>query len=379
METIIQRELLGKITDYLQPQKVALIFGARRVGKTILIKQILKNYSGKTLLLNGEDFDTLALLEQRSSANYRRLLEGIGLLAIDEAQNIPEIGWKLKLIVDEIPGVRVIASGSSSFNLLNKAGEPLVGRSAIFQLTPLAQKEIAQVENRLETQQNLEDRLIYGSYPEIVFMKTSEQKIQYLRDMVNAYLLKDILAIEGLKNSAKLQELLRLIAFQTGSEVSYDELGRQLGLSKNTVEKYLHLLAKVFVLHRLGGYAKNLRKEISKASKWYFYDNGLRNAIIGNFRPLAARQDTGALWENYALSERLKKRCNEKTDTRFYFWRTYDKQEIDIIEETSQTITAFEYKWGATKKPKIPAAFAKAYPQASFQVINKENYLDFSA
>jgi hypothetical protein len=370
----IKRLLQDRIAERIEPNKAVLIFGARRVGKTILMRQLINGFSGKTLLLNGEDYDTLALMEERSIANYRHLLEGVDLLAIDEAQNIPEIGSKLKLIVDEIEGVRVIASGSSSFDLLNKAGEPLVCRSTQFHLTPFSQKEIAPSETALETRQNLESRLIYGSYPEVVIMDSFGGKTDYLRDIVGAYLLKDILSIDGLKNSGKLKELLRLIAFQLGNEVSYDELGKQIGMSKNTVEKYLDLLSKVFVVYRLGAYARNLRKEVSKAGKWYFYDNGIRNAIIGNFNPLSIRQDVGALWENYIISERIKTNYNNGLGKEFYFWRTYDRQEIDLIEEDSNSLMALEIKWG-NKNPEAPGIFKEAYPNATFDVINKDNYL----
>ena len=343
---IIKRILQDKISERIEPNKAVLLFGARRVGKTVLIRELIKEFKGQSMLLNGEDYDTIALLNERSISNYRHLLEGIDLLAIDEAQNIPEIGSKLKLIVDEVEGIKVIASGSSSFDLLNKAGEPLVGRSTQFHLTPFSQKEISQIENALETRQHLESRLIYGSYPEVVMLESFERKTDYLRDIVGAYLLKDILAIDGLKNSSKMKELLRLIAFQMGSEVSYDELGKQLGMSKNTVEKYLDLLSKVFVVYRLGAYSRNLRKEVVKAGKWYFYDNGIRNAIIGNFTPLSVRQDVGALWENYLISERMKQSYNRNRAKEFYFWRTYDNQEIDLIEESPEGLSAFEFKWG---------------------------------
>lgn len=241
-------------------------------------------------MLNGEDYDTLALLENRSVANYRHLLEGIDLLAIDEAQNVPKIGSILKLMIDEVPGIRILASGSSSSDLLNKTGEPSVGRSTQFQLTPFSQREISQMETPLETHRNLEARLIYGSHPEVVMMDHDERKTDYLRDIVGAYLLKDILAVDGLRNSGKMRDLLRLIAFRPGREVSYDELDKQLGMSKTTVEKYLGLLEKVFVVYRLRAFLRNLRKEVTKAGKWYFFDNGIRNAIIGAFSPLAIRQ-----------------------------------------------------------------------------------------
>lgn len=373
---MIQRVLQNEIASRLAPNKVILVFGARRVGKTVMMRQIVADFQGRTLMLNGEDYDTLALLENRSVANYRQLLAGVDLLAIDEAQNIPQIGSILKLIVDEVPGVRVLASGSSSFDLLNKAGEPLVGRSSQFTLSPFSQREIAQTENVLETRQNLESRLIYGSYPEVVLMTDNERRIEYLRDIVNAYLLKDILSIDGLKNSGKMRDLLRLIAFQTGSEVSYDELGKQLGMSKNTVEKYMDLLEKVFVIYRLGAYARNLRKEVTKAGKWYFCDNGIRNALIGAFAPISTRQDVGILWENYLIGERRKANDNGILHKNFYFWRTYDRQEIDLVEESGDKLTALEFKWGQ-KSPQVPKIFRETYPGSAFHVVNRENYLDF--
>jgi predicted AAA+ superfamily ATPase len=372
----IKRLLHDRIAARIEPNKAVLIFGARRVGKTVLMRQLLDSFKGKTMLLNGEDYDTLALLEERSIANYRRILEDVDLLAIDEAQNIPEIGSKLKLIVDEIKGVCVVASGSSSFDLLNKAGEPLVGRSTQFHLTPFSQKEIASTETAVQTRQNLESRLIYGSYPEVVTLDGFERKTEYLRDIVGGYLLKDILAVDGLKNSGKMKDLLRLIAFQLGNEVSYDELGKQLGMSKNTVEKYLNLLSRVFVVYRLGAYARNLRKEVTKAGKWYFYDNGIRNAITGNFNPLAIRQDVGALWENYIIGERVKANYNEGLGREFYFWRTYDRQEIDLIEESSDSLSALEFKWG-DKKANMPGIFKETYPNATFDAVNRDNYLNY--
>jgi len=373
----IERAINGRVLEYLRtPQKAVLIFGARRVGKTVLLKQILKNYGNKALLLNGEDYDAQALLEERSAANYRRLLAGKDILAVDEAQSVPDIGRKIKLILDEVPGINVIASGSSSFDLQNKAGEPLVGRSAVFYLTPFSHKEISSREDSFAIRQNLESRLVYGSYPEVALMDSPGQKEDYLRDIVGAYLLKDILALDGLRNSSKMRDLCRLIAFQTGNEVSCEELGRQLGMSKTTVEKYLDLLSKVFVVFRLGAYARNLRKEVTKAGKWYYYDNGIRNAVIGNFSPLALRQDTGSLWEAYLIGECFKNMYNTGTPRYYYFWRTYDRQEIDLVEESGKDLSAFEFKWGG-KSPKIPAAFAGAYPHASYKVINQSTYLSF--
>jgi predicted AAA+ superfamily ATPase len=374
----IPRLLEREIIKGLKPQKAALLFGARRTGKTVIMKRIIESWKGKVLSLNGEDYDAQSLLENRSIANYRRLLDGINLLAIDEAQNIPDIGSKIKLILDEIRHVCVLATGSSSFDLQNKTGEPLVGRSKTFRLAPFSQKEISVMETSLETRQNLEERLIYGSYPEVVMMKNANGKADYLREMASSYLLKDILAIDGLKNASKMRDLLRLIAFQLGQEVSLDELGRQLGMSKNTVEKYLDLLSKSFILFRLDAYSKNLRKEIAKAGKWYFYDVGVRNALIGNFKQIALRNDIGALWENYIISERLKDCWNLCLSKNFYFWRTYDKQEIDFIEESGESgeLHAFEIKW-KPQRAKLPVAFANAYGHSKFNEINGENYLKF--
>ena len=374
----IQRALLPQIEQRMKPQKVMMIFGPRRVGKTFLLKQIVQRFDGKSLVLNGEDADSVAMLEPVSIANYRHVLEGVDLLAIDEAQHVPDIGKKLKLIVDEIPGIRVIASGSSSFDLKNQAGEPLVGRGTQFILLPFSQREIATVESPIESMRNLETRLLYGSYPEVVASESFAEKKEYLGDIVESYLLKDILAVDGVKNSAKMRDLLRLVAYQMGNELSYEEIGKQLGISKNTVERYLDLLQKVFVLYRLGGYSKNLRKEVAKSSKWYFLDNGVRNAVIRNFEPYQLRSDDerGALWENYIITERMKRNHNERLGLEYYFWRTYDRQEIDLIETGSGVMNAFEMKSGK-KTPSAPKAFANAYPQAQFAAVNINNYLDF--
>ena len=376
METV-NRILQEKITARIAPNKAVLIFGARRVGKTVMMRKIVDNYSGRTMMLNGEDYDTLALLENRSIANYRHLLDGIDLLAIDEAQNIPQIGSILKLIVDEIPGISVLASGSSSFDLLNKTGEPLVGRSTQFLLTPFSQREIAQTETALETRQNLEARLIYGSYPEVVMMENYERKTDYLRDIVGAYLLKDILAIDGLKNSSKMRDLLRLIALQLGSEVSYNELSNLLGVDRGTVETYINLLEKCFVVFRLDSFSRNLRNEIKKGKKVYFYDNGVRNAVLSNFAPLELRNDVGALWENLMVSERVKRNAYSGNYAQLFFWRTHEQQEIDLIEEQDGMLHTFEFKWNGKARSSQPKVFASSYPSSTYEVITPENYWAF--
>ena len=360
------------------PNKVLVLLGARRVGKTAFIKNYLSKIPKSDYLqLNGEDVDDVNLIKQRSVSNYARLLANVKLLVIDEAQNIPDIGMILKLIVDSIDGIKIIATGSSVFDLSNKLGEPLVGRKNTIHLFPFAQMEFATQENYKQTTSKLEERLLFGSYPELEQYPDWNDKINYIKEIINAYLLKDILIFDGIKQSDKVLDLLKLIAFQVGQEVSLQELARQLGISKNTVENYLDLLSKVFVIYKVSGFSRNLRKEITKSNRWYFYDNGIRNGIIGNFMRLENRTDIGALWENYLTSERVKFQNYTQTSVTNYFWRTYDQQELDWLEEKAGNLAGFEFKWNENRKSKIPAAFAKAYPEASYEIINKQNYLDF--
>jgi uncharacterized protein len=372
----INRIIEKTLTEQLIPNKVNLIFGTRRVGKTFLLKKIMANQSFKTLFLQGEDADTQQLLAQKSIANYKRNLQNIELLVIDEAQAIPEIGKILKLIIDNIEGIRVLVTGSSAFDLANLYGEPLIGRAFFHELYPISQQELMAQENALQTIQNLEERLIYGGYPELWNLPFSVSKAEYLKDLLNTYLLKDIIAFEGIKNSSKIRDLLRLIAFQIGKEVSLDELAKQLQMSRNTVEKYLDLCSKVFILKKIEAFSGNLRKEITKSSRWYFWDLGVRNALINDFRPLSLRTDKGELWENYLISERLKFLKYNKILAETYFWRTYDQQEIDWLEHENGQMRAYEFKWKESKA-KIPKAFATTYSESTFSVINQENYLLF--
>ncbi|MCC9017779.1 MULTISPECIES: ATP-binding protein [Flavobacterium] len=378
MKTYLKRALVNEFKKKVLPNKVLILLGARRVGKTELIKSYLEEISSDTYLqLNGEDINDVALLKERSVNNYKRLLSGIDLLVIDEAQNVPEIGMILKLIVDTIEGIKIITTGSSMFDLSNKLGEPLVGRKNTIYLFPLAQIEFSERENYKQIRENLEERLLFGGYPELIQYDNWEDKKDYLFEIINSYLLKDILVFEGIKHADKIYDLLRLVAYQVGKEVSIQELANQLQLSKNTVANYLDLLSKVFVLFKVEGFSRNLRKEIVKSSRWYFYDNGIRNAVINNFNTLALRNDVGGLWENYLAYERIKKQQYLKIKTKNYFWRTYDQQELDWLEEKGEKLEGFEFKWSESKKVKIPTAFAKAYPDAAFEVINKSNYLDF--
>jgi len=372
-----KRAILEDLQLKLKPNKVLILLGARRVGKTQVIKKYLESTNENVLQLNGEDINDARLLEERSASNYTKLLQNVSILIIDEAQSITDIGLILKLIVDSIEGIKVIATGSSMFDLANKLGEPLVGRKNTMYLFPLAQIEFTQFENYKQTTEKLEERLIYGGYPEVTHYDSWGEKQTYLREIVNSYLLKDILVFDGIKNADKIYDLLRLIAFQVGKEVSLQELGNQLNISKNTVEKYLDLLSKVFIIFKIEGFSKNLRKEITKSSRWYFYDNGIRNTIINNFNTINNRTDIGDLWENYLASERFKKQQYQKIYKQNYFWRTYDQQELDWLETEAETIAGYEFKWNENRKTKIPGAFAKAYPEATFEVINKQNYLDF--
>ncbi|WP_026947905.1 ATP-binding protein [Algoriphagus marincola] len=362
----------------LRPNKVLMLIGPRRVGKTAFIRDFISQWkSEETLTLNGDDVSDAALVQERSVSNYTRLLAGKKLLVIDEAQHIPDIGMTLKLIVDTIEGIHVIATGSSAFDLHQQVGEPLVGRKNTLYLFPLAQMEFKEREDYKTTLEKREERLIFGGYPELNQYPDWKDKEDYLYQIMNDYLLKDILMVDGIRNSEKLYSLLRLIAFQVGKEVSLEELGRQLSMSKNTVERYLDMLSKVFVVYRIGGFSKNLRKEIVKNSRWYFYDNGVRNALIQNFNRLNLRMDVGELWENYLAAERLKFQSYTQMRCNNYFWRTYDQQELDWVEEEGDQLRSYEFKYSLNKTPKAPTAWSKAYPQAHFEVIHSGNYLDW--
>ncbi len=372
----ITRVALELIQKKLQPNKVVVLLGARRVGKTKLIEKIIENLNEKYLFLNGDDVESHNLLESQSTANFNRLLGDTRFLVIDEAQEIPNIGKKLKLMVDTIPNLKVLVTGSSAFEINNQIGEPLVGRMKTINLYPISQIEFSKTENYLETRNNLEDRLIFGSYPELSKIINREDKISYLKEIVNTQLLRDIFAFEGIKKRDKIIALLQIIAFRTGSEISLESIGRDLQISKNTVEKYLDLFSKVFIIYSVSGFSKNRDNEITKMKKWYFVDNGIRNAIINSFNPLNMREDVGKLWENYLNSERIKKLNYQENHVLDYFWRTHTRQEIDRIEVKNEQIAAFEYKYGKSKS-KIPTEFAKSYPDATFEIINQDNYLDY--
>jgi hypothetical protein len=372
----IPQKQLENLKKIISPNKVMVIYGPRRCGKTTLLNKFLEKFNEKYLLVNGED---ITIQEYLSSQSIEKLKNFVGknkLLAIDEAQKIKDIGLNLKLIVDHIKGIKIIATGSSTFDLFKNIGEPLTGRKFTLKLFPLAQLEIMQIEEKFKTEANLENRLIYGSYPEIITTNDNQQRERQLKEVVNSYLYKDILELNGLRQSDKLIRLLQLLALQVGQEVSYSELGVQLGLSKNTIEKYLDLLEKVFVVYKLTGFSRNLRKEVSKNPHYYFYDNGIRNALINNFNQLHIRNDVGALWENYIIIERIKKQEYLGISANNYFWRTYDQKEIDLIEEKEGKLYGYEIKW-KKDKTKPPKEWIESYKNTGFNLINKKNYLEF--
>jgi predicted AAA+ superfamily ATPase len=373
----IIRELQKKLERHIAPNKVIVIVGARRVGKTYLLNQLIKKLKEPYLFFNGEDFETHRLFEPQTAEYYRQFLGNHKLLIIDEAQKVPQIGNKLKLIVDSISDVKIIVTGSSAFDLNDTTGEPLTGRKTTYTLFPFSEKEFRQTDENITSRRDrLKQRLIFGNYPELIHLNDMRQKQEYLKEIINSYLLKDILVFENIKNASKIINLLRLIAFQVGSQVSLQELGKQLSMSKNTVERYLDLLSKVFIIFKMEGFSRNLRKEVTKSSKWYFYDNGIRNTIIANLNPLNLRNDSGMLWENYMIAERLKYQSQQSMLVNNYFWRTYDQQEIDLIEEREGKLFAYEFKW-VKRNAKIPAAWKKNYPEAEFRVISSDDYYDW--
>lgn len=374
----IPQKQLENLKKLLAPGKVIVILGPRRCGKTTLLNKFLEKAKEKYLLFQGEDFFAQKRLSSQSVEKLKNLVGDHKLLVIDEAQKIENIGLNLKLIVDHIKDIKIIATGSSSFDLTKNVGEPLTGRKYTLKLFPLAQLEISGIENSVETESNLEKRLIFGSYPVVVLEKDEEKNKRYLKEIISSYLLKDILELEGVRHSGKLIKILQLLAYQIGKEVSLTELGTQLEMSKNTVSRYLYLLEEVFVIFRLTGFSCNLRKEISKSPRYYFWDNGIRNALINNYNPLDLRDDGGMLWENYIVIERMKKQEYQEGWANNYFWRTYDQKEIDLVEEKSGRLFGYEIKWGR-KRANPPKDWLNTYKNASYLIVDKENYLKFIA
>ncbi|OGF27846.1 hypothetical protein A2331_07120 [Candidatus Falkowbacteria bacterium RIFOXYB2_FULL_34_18] len=364
------------LAKLLKEQKVLVIYGPRRVGKTTVLEDFLKQTKLKYKKDSGDNVKTRQILGSDDFDKIAEYAAGYELIAIDEAQLIPNIGMGLKILVDNVPGLRIIATGSASFALSQQIGEPLTGRKITKNLYPLSQIELAEKYNKFELKEKLEEFLIFGSYPECIMAESPVKKIEILEEIANSYLLKDVLALERVKSSNVLIKLLKLLALQVGSEASLNELATQTHLDVKTVDRYLDILEKGFVIKSLVSFSRNLRKELNRKYKYYFYDNGIRNALISQFNPLSDRNDAGALWENFLVMERLKKQMIAPVYSNNYFWRTYDQKEIDWIEERDGKLFGFEFKWGSKNK-KEPKLWKETYKEAEFSVVNRENYLDF--
>jgi hypothetical protein len=373
----INRTIYKSIIDRMNSsKKVILIYGARQVGKTTLVKEILEEFSDKRILsINADQRKYIDLLSSRDLDKIASLIHGYDIVFIDEAQRIPEIGINSKLIVDSYPDLQLILTGSSSLDLAGKTKEPLTGRIWTFKLFPLSFSEMAAQYNPFDLQNKIESLLIYGSYPEVFTFENYQDKRILLSEIAESYLYKDILEIMDLKHPHKIHDLLRLLAYQIGSEVSIHEISTNLSLNQETVERYIHLLEESFVIFKLRGFSRNPRKEISKRDKIFFYDNGIRNAVIGDFKPLKERNDTGQLWENYIISERMKKTKYQGIPVSYYFWRTYTGVELDLVEEVESKLTGYEIKLSKARK-KPPQAWIKDY-QGDYFYINKDNFMEF--
>ena len=374
----IQRLLLSELQKSLLPGKVLVLYGPRQVGKTTLAKDLLASTSLRTRFVNA---DELLYREALASQNLKTLNEILGdaeLLVIDEAQRVPEIGLNLKILIDGNPNATILATGSASFDLANKISEPLTGRKLTFTLYPFSYAELRGGFGAFETRSQLERWLVWGGYPVIATTDDPSLRERFLGELVGSYLYRDLLELEGVRRPEKIVDLLRLLAFQIGHEVSLTELGTGLGLNRETVERYLDLLEKVFVIFRVGGFSRNLRKEVTKNPHYYFYDNGVRNSLIQNLNPLVVRNDTGQLWENYLMVERRKANQLAGRSVNAYFWRTYDQKEIDCIEEYAGKIHAYEFKWSQGEiKKSTRQTFLQAYPEAQMETITKDNFETF--
>jgi len=374
---MITRTITAQIkNDLLDYRKIILVYGPRQVGKTTLIKAVLSGLPLKKLEINADQLKYIDVLSSRDLTKMEELIADNELIFIDEAQNIPDIGINLKIMRDSLPNLKIIATGSSSFDLANQVQEPLTGRTITYRLYPIAIQELRQQLSHFELKDRLEHYLLYGMYPEVLGLKDSKAKIRHLRELASSYLYKDVLKLSNIRNSDKIAKLLKLLAFQAGSLVSLHELGKSLEMSHETVNNYIDLLEKGFIVFRLSGYSRNLRKEITKMNKVYFYDNGIRNVLIDNFNSLEWRQDAGALWENFLISERIKKLAYSSQYANTYFWRTYTGVELDYVEESAGQLHGYEFKW-KSDKAKTPPTWLEAYPDASFQLINKDNFMDF--
>ena len=369
----VEKQIVNRIKT---SNKIIVLYGARQVGKTTLIKLLLKRHFEKVLEINADQKKYQDILSSTDLNQLKRLVTGYNLLFIDEAQRIPNIGLNLKIIHDNIPNLKIVATGSSSFELANKINETLTGRTWTYTLFPISVLEWREIYNPFEIDEKLSEFLTYGMYPEIFSYENELDKMDYLKELINSFLYKDLLELSQIKNAGKIYDLLRMLAFQIGSPVSYNELGKKLGLSTDTVISYIDLLEKVFVIYRMPGFSKNLRKEITKNKKIYFFDVGVRNALIEDFTNPDKRPDIGHLWENFIISERIKRNSYLRAHLNSYFWRTYTGAELDYVEQGAGQLSGVEIKWG-DKNMKPPKSWLENYPGADFKTINQLNYQEF--
>ena len=372
---MIERVLKNRVNSLLGGQKAIVIMGARQVGKSTLLKDLFANRQD-VLWMNGDDQDVRNLFDNLSSTRAKAIIGKNNILIIDEAQRITDIGLKIKLFTDQVEGVQVIATGSSSFELANRLNEPLTGRKREFKMFPITFSEMVNHTSLLDELRMIPHRMVYGYYPEVVTNLGDEKNI--LKELADSYLYRDILSLDNISKPEKLVKLLQALALQIGEQVSYNEVGQLIGIDPKTVEKYVDVLEKCYVIFRLGSFSRNLRNELKNSRKIYFWDLGIRNAVIGNFSNIENRADVGALWENYVISERMKKKLYSDAFTNFWFWRTQQQKEVDLIEEEDGKMHAYEFKWNPKKaNVKVPDSFAKAYPDATFDVITNENVEEF--
>lgn len=374
----IKRSLLSILKNELtKTNKGLVIYGSRQVGKTTLVNDLLSEFQLKTLVLNGDQRgEWWELLTSRELSKLSLLVSGYEIIFIDEAQRIPEIGLSVKILLDNFPKLKVIVTGSSSLDLASRISEPLTGRIYSYKLFPISQGELRVTNTPYEMETQIEERLVYGSYPEIFSLEGALAKSKYLQNLVDAYLYKDLLEFSDIRNSSKIHDLLKLLAFQIGNQVSLSELSSSLGLSRTTVDRYIDLLEKSFIVFRLPGFSRNLRKEVTKMDKIYFYDTGVRNAIIGNLNLFSNRDDVGKLWENFLIVERMKKLGYAQKIFSFYFWRLSSGAEMDLVEETEGKLHGFEFKYGK-KAVKFPNSWTAGYPKATATLINQNNWQEF--
>jgi len=374
--SIITRTIQEKIEKSLFKGKIVVIYGARQVGKTTLVKEIQKKYNTNSVYYNCEERDIAEVLTNKTSTELKAFIGSKKLIILDEAQKVKNIGLTLKLLIDNFPDIQVIATGSSSFDLANRVNEPLTGRKREFILYPISLQELKTIYNDLEIDRLLERFLVYGFYPEII--SHTDQATENLHELANSYVYKDILSFDSIRNSEVLQKLLQALALQMGNEVSFNELADTVGgrVSPKTIERYIKILEQAFIIYRLPSFSGNLRNELKHSRKIYFFDNGIRNALIKNLNPINLRQDIGALWESFLLSERLKNNANNGLMRNAYFWRGYQQKEVDYIEQGDGQLTAYEFKWGVDKTYYSPKDFVKAYKTEVIK-IDRSNFRQF--